>query len=426
LCINRILIKTTFFFIISSMPLSSEEHLAQPLGRDELAQRVLALHPFKKVWAHELRAQKQIQEDAGLWERPSLRFSNLGDSMFGRDGTGSMTIGLEQKIPIGKKYSLSRELAQLSTSLKVESIRLRQLDMAKMAEEIWLELAFLNEKEKQIEDILDLNRQLSEFLETKSKLGEVSPLEVSEVNLELAALQSESLKLIEEKSNAMGKLRELLGIKSHDIIEIDTSSLFKVEALDALSSSLSRHPQVILSNHQVEQRQLELSSMKASRFDHFNLEVEWEEEKEVGPLGSEREGNLGIAFSMTLPLRSESPGAVEAAGTTIEEAKEARTVLLYQLEKHGERLLRRHQQLKTQLELLDRQVLVTNEQSIKLHQKAYQEGRIDQSRLIRSQEKALNHRMRRLQVLKDLAHVGSQWRELTSAHLPSNTRGDHR
>ena len=46
-----------------------------------------------------------------------------------------------------------------------------------------------------------LDGMMARTYNMQSKLGEVSPLEVSEVNLELAALQSESLKLIEEKSN---------------------------------------------------------------------------------------------------------------------------------------------------------------------------------------------------------------------------------
>lgn len=410
-----------FLLSFSSSPIHSEELVINPLGRDELVRRILKEHPSRAKWQLEVRVQKEQGTDAGLWERPSLRLTNQGQSMLGGDGKGVLAIALEQKVPLGKQNDLSRDLSEISVKIKVEEIRLRKLKLARTAEDIWIEKVFLKEKKKQLDRILELNRQLRDFLSKGSGLGEVSALDVSEADLELANLQSELLHLEEREDVVSQKLNELLGLKAGEAIQLDVTDFFSPEILEGLEAELQRHPQLILSTLELQRNQLDFSSLKASRFDHLNLEVEWEEEKEVDSLGTTREGSLAVSVSMPLPFRTEKPGALQAAGSATEVARESVKVLQYQLQKKGQRLINRYQNLKNHLELMDDKVLVRNDLNLELHKKAHQEGRIDQSRLLRAHERALKHRLNRLQILRELAEVSAQWRELTSAHINPRT-----
>jgi outer membrane protein, heavy metal efflux system len=236
-------------------------------------------------------------ENTGKLSNPELSTELAG----GRNFDGRIEIGVTQRFPVTARLRLARTLSAFEVELARLEIAARENRLAAEVQEAVVELIAARESIVLAGQQLTVTRALSESLENQAREGAASPLDAGQSRIVARELDVRLAALRVDETQAAARLATLLGVSGETSFTLPTSLELPSDAPTAKSAG--RRPDLRLAEVAVEAGEAGIALARTARWEDIGVGVFFEGERGRDELGGrEREGFVGLRFSVPLPL----------------------------------------------------------------------------------------------------------------------------
>lgn len=370
------------------------------------------------IWKSMVSESQSRLKDAGSLSQPQLTLTTRGERAMGLNDENSseMSIQIEQSFPMGHQRKFERSISDLNLSYTKLETQLRLHELAKDVELKFVEIMSIQKKIELVKKIFKLNTELTGFLQSRSKLGEVSSIDVGEAEIEKNFLEQELLHLHEKFAKQLSILKQMICLPETTELRLLFKSKENFTELSAKAAErIPMHPEIQLQKMKIKLAGKSQKLKKAERWGDWKMGLNWKREREIESLiKSETSQQLGLKLNVPLPLRKNKRGAIEAASLAIHRERQELKVLKEELSLEEKRLRTRDKLLEKQLRHMDQSVLQNIKKNMTIHEQAYSQGQINLDRLIRMHEQSLKAQQRRLEILSERHTIHVKWKSITS------------
>jgi cobalt-zinc-cadmium efflux system outer membrane protein len=283
----------------------------------------------------EIERAKSRLRWAGRLDNPELELSSSTDQFGLNEDEGTFEIAFSQRFPVTSRLRDEKIVRRHDVELAEIEFGVRQRQLAYEVDKAWIALKSAQRTEALQGEQLTLSNQITEFLEDRAKVGEVSSLDAAQASLNGQMLKQELGLAASKVADADARLRHLLGIDPDKAITVVGEIAFPKAAPPVtvdLPTALRNRPDysALLVSSDLGRAQLSLAM--AQRWDDIAVKVFAERERATdAPEGLERNSLVGIGISIPLPLRNRNEVAIESAKLDIEKARRARGAKVFEI-----------------------------------------------------------------------------------------------
>lgn len=339
---NHITFKAAVLCVIAAgrLPLSAS---AADLTRDGAIESALRSNLELKVAAVEIDRAKSRLRWSGRLSNPEIELSTSSDLIGLNDDEGEFELAFSQRFPVTSRLRDEQEVKQRDVELAEIEYRIRQRQLAFEVDRAWLALRAARRTEAATSRLLDVNKEISEFLAGRAEVGEASSLDVVQASLNGKLLEQELGLASSGVADASARMKQLMGMQPETSISIVEGSAFPKVAPPAslkMETVLRNRPDysLLLASSSLGDAQLKLAM--AQRWDDIAVKVFVKRERAVDePSGLERNTFTGVSVSIPLPLRNKNEQAIEEAKIDIEKARLARSAKMFSIHSELRRAL---------------------------------------------------------------------------------------
>ena len=283
------------------------------------------------------RARARLRQ-AGLRPNPVLEFEQTSGRLTGSAGEHETTVGVALPLEIGGKRRRRIELAQVELEAAEAEVADRERRLTSEVYGAYAEaLATLRELAI-TEDLNDLDLQTTRFVQARVNEGEIAPLELNLLRVEVDRLRSRRALVEGRLQVALLKLKTLVGIQASEPLrlreEIRTPQLpappGSLEA--AVDIALRSRPDLQLARltEEVAQAGLRLARAQSTpdltASGKYTMNRSTFDSTPVGPI-ADRDRLLTFGVSIGIPVFNTNQGAKEEAALAIDQAQKRREFL---------------------------------------------------------------------------------------------------
>jgi cobalt-zinc-cadmium efflux system outer membrane protein len=285
-------------------------------------------NPTLTTASFRIKAAEAAVRQSGVLPNPELstEFSEFGGSD-DRSGTRAMesTIGISQEIQLGGKRKRRVELAQKELAVvKIEHAEaLLELDTR-------VRLAFLNVSTAQKDEVLakkglDLVRKTYDIVMKRIKSGDISPIQVNKVKVELASGRLGVVRAERQLSIARRELASLWGAREphfSKVVDVPEHNP-TVPDDDTFRTLLGEHPRALKLQAKVDKAKAAASLAKAEAWPDMEVSAG------VSRFNETDDNAFSLGISFPLPFFNRNKGRIDESYAQIGEAtSEKETSLL--------------------------------------------------------------------------------------------------
>ena len=362
------------------------------------------------------------RQEAGRWQNPELSIDYATDQTFNNEGQYGYSLGFEQRFPVTNRLRLQKSIAQ-------DEIELAQAEVANqvrlLRQKVEASVAATTALQAQIrlrDECLVLNRKFARFMESRVDFGEISSLELNQVQIELYAVEQEKQELMDMRLLELANLKQLIGIG------VDTELIFKhqfklprmqPQFTSLTQEMLMQHPEYLMKTLLYRISDKRISVAKAERWADIAVRVFFEEERSVDDPGRlSTDHFFGAGVSIPLPLMDRKEGLLQASRAEQRQIKyeldQVRLKLRSEVSTQATRAMSLYQQVRGYNQNLT-QLVKENIAEVKM---AYGAGQISLAELFRSQEQGLRMQSAQLTKLHDFEQAIIAWKAATAQVFP--------
>ncbi|WOO42973.1 TolC family protein [Rubellicoccus peritrichatus] len=419
------------FIFFLSLPLGAvhaqqaQTDISAPVTQEQAVEIALANNKALAA-ARTTIAQAQAQSrQAGRLDNPLLNVEYANDFAFNNEGQYAYAIGLRQRFPITNRLGLLKDISRDEITLAETEIRNQERVLIQEVESTYLALAEADAQLKLREELIALNQQFAEFVESRISQGEASAVDANQIKIALYAVEQEIRRLKNQQAQYYSNLRQLLGMNSR--IALNYSKEFSLPQsapeLPAMDTSmLENHPEYQLKEllYQIADKRTDLA--RAERWGDIAVEIFFEEDNGVDePLGLTNDRYLGIGVSIPLPIVNQNRGGIDASRAFRQQVKLEREAVSLQIENRAELLRERALQLYQQAAHYEANITELVDSNLSEMNDAYAAGQIDLRDVFRSQEQQLKIQSANLAILRDYEQTLINWEAATASNLSSDS-----
>jgi cobalt-zinc-cadmium efflux system outer membrane protein len=335
----------------------------------------------------------------GLRPNPKIAVDFASDFAFNREGEHTTGLAFQQEFPLANRLRKTKAVSRVDIAKAKMEVRLHELEIANEISEIALEIQIVDTRRALLEKIYQKTSEISEFIQSRAKQGELSILEANQSILELRALEQEINHLSDQRTHLTHSLAPLLGLPSNEeagfntLQEIDTNS--ELPGFD--SSIYERHPAFQLAVLDAHSAEAEIALAESENWESITAKVFLKNERSIDqPNGIGSDRFIGVGFSIPIPFRKK--GDLRANEIRIErDQSNLKAAAVKQRIQHDIEHAR-HEAAdfqKRTIEYRDNVIKLANEQ-LEATSAAYQKGQISLVSLLRAQEQLLRIERRHL------------------------------
>lgn len=314
---------------------TGEDAPTTALTREGAIRRAVVDNPELAVAVMEIARAKSRLRWAGRLENPELELSSSTDQLGLNEDERTFEIAFSQRFPVTSRLKDEKVVRKHDVDLAEIEFQVRQRQLAYEVDKAWIELKAVQRTEVRQKDLLQLNREISTFLEARAKVGEASPLDATQAALNGKLLEQELGVTQTGVAEAMSTLGQLIGLPPGTAIvpsgEVSLPKSAPPVNWD-LQASLANRPdyKALVTSGDLGRAQLALAM--SQRWDDIALKVFAERERvNDEPGGLERNSLVGIGISIPLPLRNRNEQAIEEAKIDIEKVQRARGAKAFEI-----------------------------------------------------------------------------------------------
>ena len=367
--------------LITAQPLIAAP--SEILSFEGISPRIRKYNP--KLAAARFRIDEAIglAKQSGRLSNPSL---DTGISNNPRTNEGSLEIGFTQKFPLTRRLGIEKEISGTEIqAAEAEVKNVERLLIAEARKEFVMAVA-IRDRKNLLKQQQDLATELANFIATKSKQGEISPLDAAQAKLASFKLTSQERQLITEETAILGKLRPLLGIAPEASITLSGYP----SILPVSNDTTLQRPDLTSAKLQVRAAESGIKLEQANRREDIELSLfAAGERNEDAPNGMANESIFGFKASIPLPFWNDNQGHIDAATARRNRKHQEVKTLANQIEHEAQTALTEIRQWTALLGELNEKLLPLAKEQSDLLEKAYQEGQADLQSVLNSRHQIL-------------------------------------
>ena len=402
-------------FLLLFIAIFSTTSRALTLSLEDVPSRVRTHHPALKAARLTVEEARGRQLAGGRLANPTIETSFQNES---RVSPRELLLGLEQSFPLTKRLSLEKQLtAQLVTAAELEVLDVeRQLITEAQAEAI--QVAALNQQHKLREKQIELARELSDFAQSRSEKGEISPLDAMQTRVDVERLQLDVRRLRTEVIRRNGALKPMLGVPAEEPLSI-TGDLPAL--VIPTSAAWQQRADYQLAQTEIDAANTDAALARSKRLEDISVGFYTAQEMQDQANGQrERTGFVGFRVSIPLPLWNRNQGEIAEKDARAERQRLEAEALASTITAEAD-AARREMQAHAELanEAHNRLLPLVKEQTKQLEE-AYSAGQTDLLSLLRARDQRLQIEASTLDAIRDfhLARIRYEAATGATATLP--------
>ena len=239
---------------------------------------------------------------------------------------GKIEIGISQKFPVTNRLQIEKDVS--ISELKAAEAEVEEVARRIVAEARThlVEVLALREQRKLRSQQAEVAKKLAAFTRESAKLGELSPIDAGQANLEAAKLSSEIRLLKASEVAAIGKIKPLLGMRITDTLHV--SGTLPAASLPSRRIDPNDRPDYQAAKHDAKAAARSVDLERARRYEDIEAGlVAGIERSEDAPDGYDNEGIIGFRVKVALPFWDKNEGNIEAAEAKAERKQKEITAL---------------------------------------------------------------------------------------------------
>ena len=366
------------------------------LSLTDIAPRVRAHHPALKAARLSIDEARGRQLGAGRLSNPTLDTSFQNES---RVSPRTTVFGIDQSFPLTKRLSLEKQLTRQLVTAAEHEVRDVERRYIAVARSLAVKLLALDQQRTLRQQQTALAQKLADFAKDRAKVGELSPLDAAQAQVDGQRLLLEARRLEIEAVSLRGELKPMLGLKPQDTLAL--SGQLPSLALPP-SQAWQKRADYQLSQTKIEASQTEAALAKAKRMPDVSAGLfASREQQDTTPVHTERTGFVGFRFSIPLPFWNRNQGEIAEKAASAERARLESEALAVQITGEAD-TARREMEANAGLvsDTRDKLLPLVIEQTSKL-EKAYESGQSDLLTVLRAREQRLQLEAAALDAIRD-------------------------
>jgi cobalt-zinc-cadmium efflux system outer membrane protein len=295
-----------FLVLVTLAALSARAE--EPLTVDAAINHALTHNRDLATFRFGAEAARGRVDQAGLKPNPSLEAGAQTDLITGNTGARKFDLGITQAIPLGNRLRELQSLARVGIPAAEAELANRQRLLVGDVTLAFVDLLTFDRQIALRDRLVETNRRLVELARARSKLGEVSAVEVNAAALEQAKLEQERATLLAERINRLQQVKPLLGLTPEEPLEItgDLDAMLPALASGAEGGkSTWNRPDLRRASLALERLDAEQRVAHAEVRGDVTVGATYGFER--GPSG-DADHLLGVKMSIPLPVRNKNQG----------------------------------------------------------------------------------------------------------------------
>jgi cobalt-zinc-cadmium efflux system outer membrane protein len=359
--------------------------------------RVRAQNPGLAAARLRIREAQGRQTQSGRLSNPELGIEMSHDPRYRER---SLEIGFSQRFPVTNRLRLEKNVS--ATEVKVAQAEVREVERQLIAEarQGIVKVLAVRKRRELLKDQEALSKEFAEFLSGVAEKGEGSPLDAGQAKLEAASLTLEMRQLDASETAAIGEIKPLLGVRPNEPLHVGGS--LPEASLPASAVDPSKRPDFQAAVLGAQAAGQNVAVEQSKRYEDVEAGVFFGAERsEDAPEGYDREGIMGLRFTLPLPLWNKNEGAIEEAKAKHERMEKEASALARGIRLEAEAAKAEMQEwLKLLGETQDSLLPLADEQA-KAAEEAYKKGQGEIQTVFRTREKQVQLMAARLDALRE-------------------------
>jgi cobalt-zinc-cadmium efflux system outer membrane protein len=305
----RVVVATLVLLGLSGSSASVAEARKGVVTGESLVNDILAHNPELLVYEANIRAARGERTTAEQWANPELstRLGNKHDS--GKDGP-AWAIDLKQTFEWPGRFELRRLVAEKEVALAELALAKFRAALAAESRAAAYDLSFASQQAGAIKEVQARYRALVSVLSRRETPGVNPLLERRVIEATAFGLNGKVINVDVEAATARARLEELRGAPLPADLRIQAST-FSLDALPSTSTLVAaaheNNVDLLIGRSEVEHRRLKIDLARNERHPAFSIGPYLSNERAVN-----HETQIGVAFTVPLPLWSRNEGRIAA------------------------------------------------------------------------------------------------------------------
>ncbi|MEP7270889.1 MAG: TolC family protein [Acidobacteriota bacterium] len=338
---------------------------------------------------------------AGLRPNPSIDLEQTSDYLTGRSGERNTTVGVTQAFELGGKRTKRVAVAQLEYDRAVADVRGLERQLATEIRTAYAQALAAARQLDTAEQLIGLDQELYRVTEARLKEGDVAPLDVNLVRVELDRLRAQAVQSRTDLEAQLITIRALTGSEMSESLTLalvtDRPPLLDLTLEAAVDTALRERADLQAARIAEELGDARITLAQSQRTPNVAATVRYSQSRSVfenTPVGTLNDVDrlLTAGVSIEIPVRNRHQGEIAAAVGEKEQAKYRREFVEAIVKRDVALAFNRYRGATQSLSIYGNQVLPRAEENLRMIRAAYNLGELqvldvvaEQRRLIESQ-----------------------------------------
>ena len=393
--------------------------VAETLSISEAIGRALA-HNRDLVPAYtELEKARGRIVQAGLKPNPEIELSTTSDAAFSNEGERTLTLGVSQPIPLGRRLKKAEAARRLDLALILAEIRNRERLLIGTVQSLYVEVVAQWEQIALREKLLKAVNEFIAISQRRLAAAEVSPIDLTTLGIERDRLKLEKKLLLNDQLALQLQLKQALGLDSDTPLEL-------IDTLTEIASTYSRRvfggygasprPDQRIFELVADRAEAEISLAEAEKWGDLHIGLEYENEKAIfeSPIGAEKDDFFGVSVAIPLPLRNRNQGRIQEQQATRKQARQQSSALELRISHEVALAYGRAKRFEAILREFEQQLLSAARKNLDAIKRAYSEGLVPISQVVQAQRQVLELEVAYLDILPNYILALIDWGTATA------------
>jgi outer membrane protein, heavy metal efflux system len=364
-----------------------------PRSINELSALALKQNAELAALEKEAAAKHSLAIQAGAYSNPTLELQGATGGLTGSPDDRSLSIGVNQELPLNNKLHLRREAGQR----EAEAARQQRDNAARLLRDeittLALDCLLASKRQELAAELLKLNRELVAIAEERFKAGDIPELELNLARVELVRAEARLLEAGREASPLKIKIASLTGLNEAEINipDMDSHTKLSRNSQELTRQALNSRPDLLALTREREKADAEFHLAEAEALPNLTagLFVQWQRAKtELGERSDvSSDTQLGFRLSMPIPVFDRNRNGIAAMRARLEAADSRKLALERTITAEVDAAVSRLSTSERIVAMFERDIIPQLTENLKLTREAYRVGEVGILSVIDEQKK---------------------------------------
>lgn len=363
---------------------------------DSVARRVRAQNPDLAAARLQIREAAGKHLQAGRLTNPNVEFSFEHDARFRERAA---RIGLTQQFPVTQRLIAEKQVTAAMVDAAAAEVANAERKLIAEAQQATVKALAIREQRALRQRQIEVANEFADFISKAAAKGESSPVDAGQAKVEAARLTIGVRQLDAQETDALGTLKNLLGVRIDEALQVSG----KLPGLrDALPQARGERADLQAARAEADAAQRNIALEQAKRRGDVEAGIFASSNREEdAPDGFGTETMVGLQFKIPLPWWDNNQGNIAAAAATAQRKQLETKAVKQAIRIEGDAT-------RAEMQQWAKLVIEMNDQLLPLARKqaddaaaAFRNGQGELQTVLRSRDQALELDSARIDALRD-------------------------